>query len=654
MFSLIFNHSQSLVSGRDGVSLITAADLSPSLVDVGGILIQTAEDPSQAPSTTVPSQLVDTESTQRNLQSIAMALMLRKPVLLEGVTGAGKTSLVEEIARRTHHTGPHSRLVKIQMGDQTDSKALLGTYVSTEMPGHFEYQRGVLVECVLQGRWVLIEDIDLAPMDVVSVLFPLLESGQLFVPGRGEVYTAHSGFQIFATHSLSSRTTHESRLLQHLWTVVHVEPASRSEIEQIIAAHFPTLAAGTRTVLAAYDVLCPEAPAARAKLNLSRPLSVRDLLKWCRRIVERRAEGNNTVMFKEAYDCFCAFNATAAVRWQLAEALSHVLDISPDALSHFRETDKPSQALTDTSLTVGRVSMQRGPVCVETIRADAELQANNFAYSRQVLLLLEQLGACVQLHEPVLLVGETGTGKTTAVGQLAGLLRQRLVVVNMSQQSDVSELLGGYKPVELRGIIEPALEHFETLFFRTFSRKTNAEFMNKTKLAFHKGKWPQLLKIFQNTLTRVHDRLAKADTDDGEWRIAPDVHHGWLQFEQSLTRLQVHVEHADNSFAFSFVEGSLVRALRAGHWVLLDEINLASTETLECLNGLLDGSTGSVLLTERGDMEPVERHVNFRLFACMNPATDVGKKNLPAGLRNRFTEIFVGESEVFYKLVILS
>ena len=33
--------------------------------------------------------------------------------------------------------------------------------------------------------------------------------------------------------------------------------------------------------------------------------------------------------------------------------------------------------------------------------------------------------------------------------------------------------------------------------------------------------------------------------------------------------------------------------------------------------------------------EPLVRHPDFRLFACMNPATDVGKRNLPLGIRNR-------------------
>ena len=53
------------------------------------------------------------------------------------------------------------------------------------------------------------------------------------------------------------------------------------------------------------------------------------------------------------------------------------------------------------------------------------------------------------------------------------------------------------------------------------------------------------------------------------------------------------------------------------------------------------------------DAEPIVRHENFRLFACMNPATDVGKKDLPPGVRNRFTELFVDELEDTADLKIL-
>lgn len=77
--------------------------------------------------------------------------------------------------------------------------------------------------------------------------------------------------------------------------------------------------------------------------------------------------------------------------------------------------------------------------------------------------------------------------------------------------------------------------------------------------------------------------------------------------------------------------------------MLLDEINLASSETLQRLCGLLDDSHGSITLTEKGDAEAVSRHPDFRLFAAMNPATDAGKKDLPSSVRSRFTEIYVDE-----------
>lgn len=37
-----------------------------------------------------------------------------------------------------------------------------------------------------------------------------------------------------------------------------------------------------------------------------------------------------------------------------------------------------------------------------------------------------------------------------------------------------------------------------------------------------------------------------------------------------------------------FQEGVLVEAMRKGHWIILDELNLACSEILEALNRVLD------------------------------------------------------------------
>ena len=60
---------------------------------------------------------------------------------------------------------------------------------------------------------------------------------------------------------------------------------------------------------------------------------------------------------------------------------------------------------------------------------------------------MERLGAATILEEPVLLVGETGGGKTTIVQRLAEASGAELLVQNLSLQTDAGDLLGGYRPI---------------------------------------------------------------------------------------------------------------------------------------------------------------------------------------------------------------
>lgn len=111
---------------------------------------------------------------------------------------------------------------------------------------------------------------------------------------------------------------------------------------------------------------------------------------------------------------------------------------------------------------------------------------------------------------------------------------------------------------------------------------------------------------------------------------------------------------AEAAFAFAFMEGCLIKAMKNGWWLLLDEINLAPPEVLECLAGVLDpDSSGSVTLAELG-IVAVERHKNFRIIGAMNPATDIGKRDLPPALRNRFTELWYPEPQSTEDLAMIA
>ena len=85
----------------------------------------------------------------------------------------------------------------------------------------------------------------------------------------------------------------------------------------------------------------------------------------------------------------------------------------------------------------------------------------------------------------------------------------------------------------------------------------------------------------------------------------------------------------------------LVQALRAGHWLILDELNVAPSEVLEALNRLLDDNR-ELLLPETGEV--VRPHAHFMLFATQNPPGSYGgRKVLSRAFRNRFVQLQMDE-----------
>jgi MoxR-like ATPase len=91
---------------------------------------------------------------------------------------------------------------------------------------------------------------------------------------------------------------------------------------------------------------------------------------------------------------------------------------------------------------------------------------------------------------------------------------------------------------------------------------------------------------------------------------------------------------------WKFQEGSLPVAMHRGHWLLLDEMNLAEPQVLERLNCALE-STPTLVLSEGhgtvfgpgGDVEVAE---NFRLLATLNPAEYSGRSVMSPAFRNRW------------------
>ncbi len=649
---------------------IPMQNLTPLVVKYGKTVLPRPLGPVNTSTT-----LAHTPTTVENLEGLASLLQQSGPILLHGLSGAGKTSLVHDIAREL---GKQSEMVTLHLNEQTDAKMLLGLYTTDSKPGSFQWRAGVLTTAVKEGRWVLIEDLDRAPTEVMSTLLPLIERGELLIPGRGERIQAASGFRMFATVrtllGMNDRENLPNLIGLRLWHLLHVKALPRDDLKEVIVGRYPLLHKYTPGVLAVFDQLIAcTSGSGRLSLGrtaLARPIGTRDLLKWCSRLDDiLRTAGCKTGdepitdttrdrMFLEAVDCFVSSMHEPSSRNILITAIAKEMHLSSERVQHYLTSYIPELTDGEARLTVGRASF------IKPRRTSRVTKSKRpFATTVHAKRLLEQIAVAVKHREPLLLVGETGIGKTTVVQQLAESLGHQLVAVNLSQQSEAGDLLGGFKPVSSQSLAMPLKEEFEDLLEKTgVSSDKNKEYMERISKRFAKGRWKEVSKewrkapkMFEAILAKIESSQTRSEDADGQpakrrktdstkLQRLLDLKPRWEMFSQSLDQFDRQVASGSAGFAFAFVEGKIVKAARNGDWVLLDEVNLASPDTLESIAGLFQ-TTPSLLLSETGEIERIQAHPNFRVFGAMNPATDVGKRDLPLGLRSRFTEIYVGSPD---------
>ncbi|TID14681.1 hypothetical protein E6O75_ATG08827 [Venturia nashicola] len=661
--------------------IIHQIDLSELTVEIFGRLMPRLGGP---PSSSSLAHFVPTKSTQENAQGFSEGLVDSRPLLLTGLAGAGKTAVVNYCAQQLNKL---DTMVTLHLNEQSDAKMLIGMYTSGSTPGTFVWRAGALTTAVREGRWVFIEDLDRAPNEIISTLLPLIERRELLIPSRSETIKAAKGFKIIATmrtnYDMHGNETmpRKNMIGSRFWRQIPIKMLDDKELEEVVHQTFPQLKDHVFRIIGVYGRLKwatkDPAFASAVKTGSARPLTPRDLLKWCRRIQMAFARGpfSETLldqMFLEAVDCFAGYLQGGEVFQRfvayIAEEL-HIDGMRRDHLLKHREVRLVSSEKRK-QLSIGRVTLE------QVTRQRAMRQ--QFATSPHTLRLIEKLASALDNQEPMLLVGETGIGKTTCVQYLAERLGRKLVSFNLSQQSESGDLLGGFKPVNVRGLIMPLKEEFDDLFQHELlpAKKdvTHAKFVAVLGKATAKGDWKRVCAVWKGaaaqTLVTFAARAAKATKDSSESTTpsATASHHPkkkqkvaatngvngndtsgfyqarWRKFAADVNELDKQLASRSDAFAFRFVEGSIVKAVRNGDWVLLDEINLATPDTLEALVDLFGGTLGatpSLLLTEAGEIERVTAHPNFRVFAAMNPATDVGKKDLPPGIRSRFTELYV-------------
>lgn len=495
---------------------------------------------------TLESLLVPTPTTADALRSLALHLSLNTPTLLTSPPSSGKSLLLSHLVTSVY-PDRRNQIVTIHLADTSlDPRSLLGSYVSSPTrSGTFDWKDGVLVRAMREGRWVVFEDVDRGSTEVLGLIRPLLESlglgkwvgtrAVLEVPGRGAIQAAES-FAVFATRSLLPSRTGKypspAFFGSHLFHEVIIDPPTYHDLRLIVDTRFPRLAGPIAEGL----IRLWEAVRDLGSTASTRDVGMRELEKLCVRVekvLPSSFQSMETVsasgvssplttifpnavvredIFAECRDVFFGAGATTAAARQhlelIASTAAEHLGLTPERRDWVLRgripelsMDKDSNGFV-TSVRVGNTKLLPSPTPENTLPV-----TRPFAMHKPAISLLSRIAIAISLNEPILLTGETGTGKTSVITHLASLLRKPLISLNLSNQTESADIVGGFKPVDARVPASELQARFSDLFGGTFSRKKNAHFEESVRKAVHEGKWKRAVALWKESIRLARDRI---------------------------------------------------------------------------------------------------------------------------------------------------
>lgn len=275
-------------------------------------------------------------------------------------------------------------------------------------------------------------------------------SFRLHVSERRRIETPHPEFQLFMTKGETDLKVPIS------CPTLTLKPYTADELAKICEMKYPKLSSPVK-MLAPLMVAFNQQPIT----NHGRRLTVRDLLLLCQMCTVRNQKLTRESLFEESVSVFCRHLKDMADRRLRAEMLRRLFQVDAEL----------SKAVIENH--VARQHVQLGCGRIELLAEDA---TSSFCITGQVATLLEFLGHAITLKRPVLLVGDTGVGKTSAVQFLARKMSKELHVLNVCDNSESSDLFGSFKPVDVSIQCRLLLSNFASLRSQTYSQSKNAKF----------------------------------------------------------------------------------------------------------------------------------------------------------------------------------
>jgi midasin len=562
---------------------------------------------------------IQAPTTRDNVMRLVRASQLSKPILLEGSPGVGKTSLITTLA---NICGYH--LCRINLSDQTDLADLFGADLPVDggRPGEFAWKEADFLRAMQEGHWVLLDEMNLAPQSVLEGLNAVLDHrGTVYVPELGRSFARHPSFRVFAAQNPIQQGGGRKGLPKsyvNRFTKVFIDPLTPADLLQILKHMFPKYPDDWLQNMILYNSRLGEETSVKHSFGRNGSpweFNLRDTFRWGVLL-----HGSDTPL--HPVEClrpvYLSRFRTDSDRESARMLFDSVFNLSSKFLS-----SAPHPSVSSSSVQVGHFVECRKQSFTSSSRPGVILQAH--------LPWIEAVGVALQKGWLVIISGPPNSGKTSVVRLMAELTGNTLQEISVNPATDTTDILGSYEQVDdmfsALSLVRRALRLAENVS-RTSGGSKSSTLPNLCRLRAAVAIPPPIETLSDLLQTTLSTLEGLEDLGDDSFQ------------ERNELQERLHSEMASSNVAgqFEWIDGPLVRALKEGHWLLLDNANLCSPSVLDRLNSLCEPS-GVLTLNERGPVDGITPvitpHPNFRLLMCVDPQHG----ELSRAMRNRGIEI---------------
>lgn len=291
---------------------------------------------------------------------------------------------------------------------------------------------------MLQGSWVILDELNLAPTDVLEALNRVLDDNrQLYIPETQETITAAPGFRLFGTQNppgMYGGRKVLSKAFKNRFVELHFNQLPAAELEIILKERCGLPKTYAKKMIEVLTELQKFRRMSAAFAGKQGFITLRDLFRWAERY--RLSEDVPTGKFYD-WEQHIAEEGylLLAARIRNQEETEVVIEILEKV---FKRKVLPENlfSLHENTSKVSR------PILEMLMKTDIPGLAWTFDMRRMCVLVAQAW----KFKEPVLLVGETGCGKTTAVQILAKIGEIGLTSLNCHRHTESADFLGGLRP----------------------------------------------------------------------------------------------------------------------------------------------------------------------------------------------------------------